>query len=203
MPRFAASYTWQHFTSGAHTTARSESLNAAVKPKIRASSTLVQLHQALRGYITTGEYKKEVTREQSFIRNSLMSLHIPPWIAVLQSKITDYAYQLLISQFQQCLAYSYSFSVGERYACTDIPLELQFALLIESLHYPLECSATLTRQVEWWPSIVNWTTDSKMLNGLIGPLLMIVLAVIFKVMEYFAVIYFVCVCVYLLITFHL
>ena len=125
LPRFAASYTWQHFTSGAHTTARSESLNAAVKPKIRASSTLVQLHQALRGYITTGEYKKEVTREQSFIRNSLMSLHIPPWIAVLQSKITDYAYQLLISQFQQCLAYSYSFSVGERYACTDIPLELQ------------------------------------------------------------------------------
>ena len=108
--KWMGAYTWNFFTAGAHSTARSESANAGIKGLIKGNESLVSLHSQLSSYIWQQQVNRNLQRERTMI-NELSSaaaktIATPLWLKKVEGRVSKYAYDLLWAQFGQSLAYT-------------------------------------------------------------------------------------------------
>ena len=103
--QFAYCFTWDICTFGLHATQRAEAMQASLKRVLSRSSSLVALLDAVELYNRTSQQRRDVVEYRRAFRHLNMSRAAPPFIAALQPLITPFAYNLVLSQFQQALQY--------------------------------------------------------------------------------------------------
>ena len=108
LEKWAACYTWDTFSAGAHATSRAESTNGAVKAHLLSNSSLVDLHKKLSGYGQFKEFKDACKLHTALLRRSRNSGHMtyPGFITAAKDKISAYAFDLMLGQFSQAYGYS-------------------------------------------------------------------------------------------------
>ena len=104
--KWAACYTWNHTTWGVNSTQRAEAIHSAIKRKRSlANFALVKLIEMLLQHNRDARHRKAVDEVRQRINQVGKNATVPPWVEEIQSKVTPYAYELVLAQIAQALKY--------------------------------------------------------------------------------------------------
>ena len=104
LAKWAACYTWFYFSAGAHATSRAESTNGVIKDYLVKNSSLLQIHDKLEDYNQFKEFKDSCILQARLVRASRFTA-VPMWVLETKDHVSDYAYNVLLGQLGQVMAY--------------------------------------------------------------------------------------------------
>ena len=120
---WVAQYTWSHFTAACHSTSRNESLNSAGKNVLGANSSLKTVHTSLVEFTEDRAARSETDKERKAIKLARSTAGTSQFVLHLRGKLTEYGYELLLSQYSQALNYEFE-SVPPDWRCSDVNMKL-------------------------------------------------------------------------------
>ena len=104
--RWAARWTWQHFTLGVHSTQRADSVHAAIKRFLTSSKFLVDLANSLCDYHKDVQLSSALDVVCQAIRTATSTQADMPCIATISDCLTGHALEIVRSQQAQQQAYT-------------------------------------------------------------------------------------------------
>ena len=103
--KFAATWTYQHFTAAVHSTQRCESVHAALKHIIKASSLLTDLAKSVDVMVADMKNRQEASEVWDMCKTSMLSVTknalATPQIDAVSEQVTPFALDLIRSQYAQ------------------------------------------------------------------------------------------------------
>ena len=105
--QWALCFVWCRFTGGIHSTQRAEGMQKDLKLLINGNTSLCALDKA----ITLSNENKRKQRDirdicQGFTYSNLVFAMCPPCVQLLSERLTFFAFQLVVKQYQQSMNYS-------------------------------------------------------------------------------------------------
>lgn len=103
--QWMAAITWSLTTWGVHSTQRAEAIHSALKSRKLKNRSCVVLLQEITDYNHLSRTRKEADDIRKQLRSAAGVSHVPPFLCELQSTLTGYAFDLVMSQFSLSVGY--------------------------------------------------------------------------------------------------
>ena len=101
--------TWHHLPCAANhppSPATAESIHSLLKKRVAPKLSLYELVSIVIELNLRTRDSRIIDELRRKIKNKHSAAHLPPWIVDMQSQLTAYAFDLLLSQFCMCLEYT-------------------------------------------------------------------------------------------------
>ena len=108
--KWAACLTWRHFTAGAHATVRAEKMNHIIKDWLLPNSSLMNMQDKFELYQQNKQHR-ELCKVQAARFKELKQMEkgrgliLPEFVTDLRTAVSEYAFNLMSTQFAQVHAY--------------------------------------------------------------------------------------------------
>ena len=118
-----------------YSTQRCESINSAVKEKVtRANMKLVDVCEGLIQYNIRSRDRRAVDSIRLAIRQHHSASQLPSWLERMRSKVTSYAFDLILAQFARALCYTATLlpgnDTGDEYDADLDPFEQPYTVVL-------------------------------------------------------------------------